>query len=147
MGVGLHEHYFSGATQTITVNAGDTLFAAGCGRLFEGTPAQMHASFALLAELPADTEVFCGHEYTENNLRFAAHLEPSNADVARARERAAGLRAKGQPTVGTTLEEESLTNPFLRVRSPELRATLGLAAAVDDVAAFAAIRGAKDAFR
>jgi hydroxyacylglutathione hydrolase len=139
--------YFVDAGSQRVVFTGDTLFCAGCGRLFEGTPAQMHASLALLVELPAGTRVLCGHEYTENNLRFAAHLEPSNVDVARARERAAALRAKGQPTVGTTLEEEALTNPFLRVRSPELRGTLGLGADVDDVGAFAAIRGAKDAFR
>jgi hydroxyacylglutathione hydrolase len=139
--------YFVDDGSARVVFTGDTLFCAGCGRLFEGTPAQMHASLARLVELPPDTRVLCGHEYTENNLRFAAHLEPSNADVVRARERAAGLRAKGEPTVGTTLGEEALTNPFLRVRSPELRATLGLAAGVDDVAAFGAIRGAKDAFR
>ena len=138
--------YFVDAGSRRVVFTGDTLFAAGCGRLFEGTPAQMHAAFALLAELPADTEVFCGHEYTENNLRFAAHLEPSNGDVTRARERAAKLRAAGQPTIGTTLDEERRTNPFLRVRSPELRATLELAADADDVTAFAAIRSAKDGF-
>ncbi len=129
------------------VFTGDTLFAAGCGRLFEGTPGQMHASLSRLLELPGTTRVFCGHEYTENNLRFAAHLEPSNADVASGRERAAALRARGEPTMGTTLDEERRTNPFLRVRSPELRATLGIPAGADDVTAFAAIRSAKDAWR
>src|SRR5262249_30004005 len=81
------------------VFTGDTLFLAGCGRLFEGTPAQMHASLAKLGALPDATRVYCGHEYTESNLRFAAHVEPSNADVARARDRAAATRAKGEPTV------------------------------------------------
>lgn len=138
--------YFVDSGSERVVFTGDTLFAAGCGRLFEGTPAQMHASLALLAALPSDTRVFCGHEYTESNLRFAAHLEPSNADIPRARERAAKLRSTGSPTIGTTLEDERRTNPFLRVRSPELRATLGLAKDTDDVAAFAAIRSAKDAF-
>jgi hydroxyacylglutathione hydrolase len=129
------------------VFTGDTLFAAGCGRLFEGTPAQMHASLASLVALPGDTRVYCGHEYTESNLRFAAHVEPSNADVRRAQERASGLRSQGRPTVGTTLDEERGTNPFLRVRSGEIRATLGIPADADDATALGAIRAAKDSFR
>jgi hydroxyacylglutathione hydrolase len=138
--------YFIEAGSERVVFTGDTLFCAGCGRLFEGTPAQMHASLALLLALPKDTRVYCGHEYTEGNLRFAAHLEPSNADVARAQDRAARLRGEGKPTVGTTLEDEQRYNPFLRVRSPELRATLGIPPDADDVTAFAAIRAAKDNF-
>ncbi len=88
-----------------------------------------------------------GHEYTESNLRFAAHLEPSNGDVDRARDRASELRAEGKPTVGTTLDGERRINPFLRVRGPEIRATLSIAPNADDVTTFAAIRRAKDAFR
>jgi hydroxyacylglutathione hydrolase len=107
----------------------------------------MHASLARLLELPADTRVHCGHEYTESNLRFAAHVEPSNQDVARARDRAARLRAAGEPTIGTTLDQERKTNPFLRVGSPEIRSTLGIAPDADDVTAFAAVRAAKDSFR
>jgi hydroxyacylglutathione hydrolase len=129
------------------VFTGDTLFCAGCGRLFEGTPAQMHASLGRLLGLPPDTRVYCGHEYTESNLRFAAHAEPSNPDVARAQERAAKLRSSGEPTIGTTLDEERRVNPFLRVQSPAIRATLGIAPDADDVSAFAAIRAAKDTFR
>jgi len=129
------------------VFTGDTLFCAGCGRLFEGTPAQMHASLSRLLELPGDTRVYCGHEYTESNLRFAAHVERSNADVQRALDRASKLRAGGKPTVGTTLDEERRVNPFLRVRSPAIRAALGIAPSADDVSAFAAIRAAKDGFR
>lgn len=139
--------YFVDAGGERVVFTGDTLFCAGCGRLFEGTPGQMHASLARLLELPNDTRVYCGHEYTEGNLRFAAHFEPSNEDVARARDRAARLRAEGKPTVGTTLDDERRCNPFLRVRSPELRATLRIAPDADDVTAFAAIRAAKDGFR
>jgi hydroxyacylglutathione hydrolase len=139
--------YFVDSGEQKAVFTGDTLFCAGCGRLFEGTPAQMHASLSRLSELPGDTHVYCGHEYTESNLRFAAHLEPSNADVGRARGRAAKLRAEGKPTVGTTLDDEQRVNPFLRVGAPEIRATLGIAAGADDVTAFAAIRAAKDAFR
>lgn len=129
------------------VFTGDTLFAAGCGRLFEGTPAQMHASLSSLVALPGDTRVFCGHEYTQSNLRFAAHVEPSNADVRRAQVRGAELRGRGDPTVGTTLDEEQCTNPFLRVRSEEIRATLGIARDADDAAALGSIRAAKDSFR
>jgi hydroxyacylglutathione hydrolase len=106
----------------------------------------MHASLSRLLELPGDTHVYCGHEYTESNLRFAAHLEPSNADIEQARGRAAELRAAGRPTVGTTLDEERRVNPFLRVRAPQIRKTLGIADGADDVTAFAAIRAAKDTF-
>jgi hydroxyacylglutathione hydrolase len=129
------------------VFTGDTLFASGCGRLFEGSPAQMHASLSSLLELPGDTRVWCGHEYTESNLRFAAHCEPGNADVKAARERAAALRAEGKPTVGTTLDEERRVNPFLRVGSAELRKSLGIPPGADDVTAFGATRAAKDGFK
>jgi hydroxyacylglutathione hydrolase len=132
---------------TRVVFTGDTLFCAGCGRIFEGTPAMMHASLQKVLALPGDTRVHCGHEYTVNNLRFAAHLEPSNADVKQAQERAAALRGEGKPTMGTTLDEERRVNPFLRVGSAEARATLGIPADADEVTAFAAIRAAKDSFR
>ena len=139
--------YFVDSDKERFVFTGDTLFCAGCGRLFEGTPGQMHASLSSLLKLPDDTLVYCGHEYTENNLRFAAHVEPSNRDVSRAQDRAKRLRAEGRPTVGTSLEDERRVNPFLRVGSSELRARLGIATEADDVAAFAAIRAAKDSFR
>ena len=129
------------------VFTGDTLFCAGCGRMFEGTPAQMHTSLSSLARLAGDTRVYCGHEYTENNLRFAANVEPSNADVTSARARAASQRSRGEPTIGTTIDEERRTNPFLRVGSREIRTTLGIAADADDATAFAAIRRAKDGFK
>jgi hydroxyacylglutathione hydrolase len=138
--------YFIDGAEPV-VFTGDTLFSAGCGRLFEGTPAQMFASLSRLAALPKHTRVFCGHEYTESNLRFAAHVEPSNGDVRDAQERAKALRARGEPTIGTTVEHELAVNPFLRVRSPEIRATLGIAPGASDVDAFAAIRKAKDEFR
>ncbi|HEY5146671.1 MAG TPA: hydroxyacylglutathione hydrolase [Polyangiaceae bacterium] len=129
------------------VFTGDTLFCAGCGRIFEGTPAQMHASLERLAALPGDTRVYCGHEYTANNLRFAAHVEPGNDAVARAQERVSALRARGEPSVGTTIDEERADNPFLRVASAEIRAKLAIPKQADEVAAFAAIRAAKDSFR
>jgi hydroxyacylglutathione hydrolase len=129
------------------VFTGDTLFCAGCGRLFEGTPALMHRSLSQLAELPDDTLVYPGHEYTESNLRFAAHIEPSNADVRRAQARAATLRSQGEPTVGTTIADERAYNPFLRTGSAEIRATLAIDPGASDGDALGAIRAAKDAFR
>lgn len=139
--------YFVDADGERAVFTGDTLFCAGCGRLFEGTPAMMHASLSSLVALPGDTRVYCGHEYTESNLRFAAHVEPRNPAVTRAQDRSRTLRGEGAPTVGTTLDEERGYNPFLRVRSPEIRATLGIDTGADDAQALGAIRAAKDAFR
>jgi hydroxyacylglutathione hydrolase len=138
--------YFVDAGGERCVFTGDTLFCAGCGRLFEGTAAQMKASLARLAALPADTRVHPGHEYTEANLRFAAFVEPSNLDVTAALERSRRQRLRGEPTVGTTLDFERRTNPFLRVASSEIRATLGIPPGTDDLGAFAAIRAAKDGF-
>jgi hydroxyacylglutathione hydrolase len=129
------------------VFTGDTLFCAGCGRIFEGTPAMMHASLERLAALPGETRVFCGHEYTASNLRFAAHVEPGNAALERAAARTAALRSRGEPSVGTTIDEERQCNPFLRPGSAAIRASLGIAKDADDVTAFAAIRSAKDSFR
>ncbi len=139
--------YFVDTKEDRFVFTGDTLFCAGCGRLFEGTASQMHSSLTRLGELPADTSVYCGHEYTETNLRFAAKMEPSNESIRSARERAGALRKRGDPAVGTTLAEERRVNPFLRVRSSEIRTTLGIPSDADDATAFAAIRAAKDAFR
>jgi hydroxyacylglutathione hydrolase len=125
---------------------GDTLFAMGCGRLFEGTPAQMWASLSKLAALPGDTRVFCGHEYTQANARYALTVEPDNAAlIARARE-VDGLRAAGKATIPSTIAAERATNPFLRAASPALQRTLGLGGA-DPVAVFAETRRRKDAFR
>jgi hydroxyacylglutathione hydrolase len=109
------------------VFCGDTLFAAGCGRLFEGTPEMMYAAMRKLGALPGETRVYCGHEYTESNLRFAAHVEPGNAAVQRALECARALRANAaadwhdatpeEMTVPTTIADEHATNPFMRARS------------------------------
>jgi hydroxyacylglutathione hydrolase len=139
--------YFIETPTERAVFTGDTLFSAGCGRLFEGTPAQMHDSLSRLAALPSDTHVYCGHEYTEANLAFAERLEPSNGAIHAARERATARRKRGEPSIGTIIAEEIQVNPFLRVRSSEIRSSLGVAATADDISAFAAIRRAKDAFR
>jgi hydroxyacylglutathione hydrolase len=129
------------------VFTGDTLFVAGCGRLFEGTPAMMHASLSKIAALDARARVYCGHEYTLSNLRFAMHVEPSNPALARAKERAEKLRAEGKPTVPSTVGDERATNPFMRVRSQEIRKTLGIDPAASDEDALGAIRKAKDGFK
>lgn len=129
------------------VFTGDTLFLAGCGRLFEGDPPMMYASLEKLGALDPRTRVFCGHEYTESNLRFAAHVEPSNAAVAKARELAAELRKEGRPTVPGTIANELATNPFLRVDSPEIRKTLGIREDASPQDALGAIRKAKDVFK
>ena len=139
--------YFVEGPKERAVFTGDTLFLAGCGRLFEGTPAQMHASLSSLATLPPDTRVSCGHEYTAANLRFAHHVEPSNTAVDDATAGVASEREAGRPSIPGTLAREIATNPFLRVRSPEIRRTLGISGEADDVTAFATIRKAKDEFR
>lgn len=129
------------------VFTGDTLFLAGCGRLFEGTPEMMHASLQKLAKLRGDTEVYCGHEYTASNLKFALHVEPSNA-AAKARAAAvADLRAKNAPTVPGTMADELATNPFLRTNSAEIRANLKIEEGADGGKALGVIRAAKDSFK
>ncbi len=111
--------------------SGDTLFSLGCGRLIEGTPAEMFASLRKLAALPGDTLVCCGHEYTESNARFAVTVEPGNAALAARYESVKRLRAAGRPTVPSKLSDELAENPFLRA---------------PDVATFAEIRARKDKF-
>ncbi len=124
---------------------GDTLFALGCGRLFEGTPQQMWTSLNKLMALPDDTTVYCAHEYTQANARFALSVEPQNAAlVARAKE-IDEKRARGEWTVPTTIGLEKATNPFLRAASPDLRLTVGMQGA-SDVDVFAETRKRKDNF-
>jgi hydroxyacylglutathione hydrolase len=125
---------------------GDTLFALGCGRLFEGSAEQMWASLAKLRSLPEATRVYCAHEYTQSNARFAVTVDPLN-EVLRERARQIdGLRRRGEPTVPSTLGEERSTNPFLRADDPALKASLALSDA-SDAAVFAEIRRRKDHFR
>lgn len=106
------------------VFTGDTLFAGGCGRLFEGDAGLMVSSLARLTALPEETRVFCGHEYTEKNLRFALTLEPQNGDLVAKYRRVKEASDRGEPTVPTTVGEELSTNPFLRSDSPELRRSI-----------------------
>lgn len=127
---------------------GDTLFRAGCGRLFEGVAAQMRASLERLRALPADTRVYSGHEYTVNNLAFAAAVEPDNQAIAEARADADGDRAAGRPTLPSSIADERAINPFLRWDQPAVIAAAEARAGPhqDADAVFATIRGWKDAF-
>ena len=100
---------------------GDTLFAAGCGRLFEGTPEQMYNSLERLAALPADTQVYCTHEYTQSNLKFAQAVEPHNADIAKRVEHVNQQRARGEMTLPSNLALEKRTNPFLRTAETSVK--------------------------
>lgn len=124
---------------------GDSLFALGCGRLFEGTAAQAWASLQRLAALPPETVVYCAHEYTEANLRFALSVEPSNSALQQRATQIKDLRAKRLPTVPTTIGLELETNPFLRPQSQALRGHLGISQSEADVDVFAKVRKMKDA--
>ena len=132
------------------VFCGDTLFAGGCGRVFEGTPAMMLASLGKLAALPDDTRVYCAHEYTLSNLRFALAVEPGNAALHQRFAQAQAMRADGLPTVPSTVGLERATNPFLRCDSAEIRSTLLQAGRInadaDTVQVFAALREWKNTF-
>lgn len=127
---------------------GDTLFAGGCGYLFDGPPATMHASLTRLAELPLGTRVCCAHEYTQDNLRFAWSVEPDNEDLRDRIVRAWAIRAMGGCTVPSTIGEERATNPFLRTGSPTLLKTVQAAwpdrALTSAAEIFAATRALKD---
>jgi hydroxyacylglutathione hydrolase len=129
---------------------GDTLFSAGCGRLFEGTADEMLGSLDRLAALPGETRIFCGHEYTEANLRFARAVEPANSAIMDYVKRAAGLRAQGRPTLPSTLELEKRVNPFLRCRHEDVKSAAERRAGrvlSNPVAVFAEVRSWKDTFR
>jgi len=136
--------------QLVSVFCGDTLFAGGCGRLFEGTPAQMHASLAKLAALPPETNVYCAHEYTLSNLRFALAVEPENQALVKRMEQATITRQQNQATVPSCIALELATNPFLRTNSTHIIRNLQhlerVGAHPDEVAVFAAIRLWKDKF-
>lgn len=125
---------------------GDTLFAMGCGRLFEGTPEQMWSSLQKILRWPDDTEIYCAHEYTLANGRFALTVEPGNEALAARVREVERLRHAGQPTVPTTLRLEKATNPFLRPASLDLKAAIGLEGG-DELSVFARTRFMKDSFR
>ncbi|XP_071686378.1 hydroxyacylglutathione hydrolase 2, mitochondrial-like [Rutidosis leptorrhynchoides] len=125
---------------------GDTLFSLSCGKLFEGTPEQMYTSLEKLLSLPEDTSIYCGHEYTLSNSKFALSIEPGNEELKSYAATVANLRKKHLPTVPTTLKKEKLCNPFLRTSSQEIRRSLNIPANASDAEALGVIRQAKDNF-
>lgn len=129
--------------QAAVAFVGDSLFALGCGRMFEGTPPQFWESLQRLKALPAATTLYCAHEYTASNARFALHADPDNAALLAYAEEVARLRAEGAPTVPFPLARELATNPFLRADDPAMQARWGGAGPVET---FAALRAAKDTF-
>jgi hydroxyacylglutathione hydrolase len=129
---------------------GDTLFSLGCGRLFEGTAAQLWQSLIILRDLPDDTLIYCGHEYTEANAKFALLVDKNNSALKARADEAAGLRHKGQPTLPARLGDEKLANPFLRADSPDFLQALAKngfpVQGTDPAAIFGSLRAAKDRF-
>jgi hydroxyacylglutathione hydrolase len=138
-----HIAYWFGEAKAVF--CGDTLFSLGCGRLFEGTPRQMWSSLMRLRALPGETRVYCGHEYTESNARFALAIDADNPALRRRAEEVRMLRAESRPTLPTTIAAERTTNPFLRADDPALQRAVGLEGQ-DAVVAFAEIRRRKDVF-
>lgn len=139
-----------GVPATPALFCGDTLFACGCGRLFEGTPEQMLASLDALAALPPATRVYCGHEYTVANIRFASAVEPNNRELQTRAVSAIAMRKRGEPTLPSTIGLELATNPFMRCDAPSVRAAasgVSRGAGFARVSTFAAIRSWKDSFR
>ncbi|TAK91881.1 MAG: hydroxyacylglutathione hydrolase [Burkholderiaceae bacterium] len=118
-----HIAFFAAAHNPPLLFCGDTLFGGGCGRVFEGTPERLYHSLQKLAQLPAATQVFCAHEYTQSNLRFAHAVEPDNPDLQTRINRVTALRSARQPTLPSTIGEEHATNPFLRTHLPALAAS------------------------
>ncbi|KAH9783489.1 putative hydroxyacylglutathione hydrolase 2 [Citrus sinensis] len=135
--------YFPGSAAVFT---GDTLFSLSCGKLFEGTPGQMFSSLQKIMSLPDDTNVYCGHEYTLSNSKFALSIEPNNEALQSYAAHIAQLRSKGVPTIPTTIKMEKSCNPFLRTSSPEIRQSLRIPDTADDSEALGVIRQAKDNF-
>jgi hydroxyacylglutathione hydrolase len=127
------------------VFAGDTLFSVGCGRVIEGTPEMMWASLCKLRDLPGDTRIYCGHEYTLANIKFAQTIEPGNRALAARAEEAARQVAEGRPTIPTTIEQERAANPFLRADVPAVAAAVGLSGR-PAAQVFAEIRARKNRF-
>lgn len=140
-------HTLGAVTYVMEGNAftGDTLFSAGCGRIFEGNPAMMWASLSKLMTLPGETQLWCGHEYTESNCRFALTLEPENQALRMFTQVVRKARAAGSPSMPSTMKLELMVNPFLRPDSPAIRKATGMEEA-DDVAVFAEVRRRKDSF-
>jgi hydroxyacylglutathione hydrolase len=144
-----HIAFFHDDPQRPVLFSGDTLFAAGCGRLFEGTPQQMHTSLSRLAALPGNTQIYCAHEYTLSNLRFAVAVEPDNPDVVDRFEEVTRLRANNRISLPSNIALELATNPFLRGAVPSVKQKADERTGTDNsspAAVFAALRAWKDTF-
>ncbi|NWL80360.1 hydroxyacylglutathione hydrolase [Pseudomonas taiwanensis] len=144
-----HIAYYHGDTERPLLFCGDTLFAAGCGRLFEGTPEQMHHSLSRLAALPAATQVFCTHEYTLSNLRFAKAVEPGNRATSNRFDEVTRLREQGGISLPSTIALELATNPFMRVTETSVKQMADERAGRDNptpAEVFATLRAWKDQF-
>lgn len=137
-----HIAYFVPKEEIVFV--GDSLFVLGCGRLFEGTAAQAKESVERLAALPPETKVFCAHEYSQHNSRYALTVDPGNEALKRRAQEIDAARAVGTPTVPTTIKAELETNPFLRARSPAIREALGMAGEATDLEVFTELRKRRD---
>ncbi len=139
---------FYGESPEPRLFCGDTLFAAGCGRIFEGTPEQMHTSLTKLAGLPDSTEIYCAHEYTLSNLKFALSLEPDNPQLQQRFAQCEELRSRLQPTLPSRMDLERATNPFLRSNDPAIKAAVQQsgASANSDLEVFTQVRRLKDHF-
>jgi hydroxyacylglutathione hydrolase len=140
--IGHIAYYLADANAAFTA---DSLMALGCGRLFEGSAEQMWSSLSKLARLPAETQVYSGHEYTASNAKFALTIDPNNPDLISRAEATEKANAAGEPTVPSLLSLELATNPFLRAENPDIRARLGMQEATN-TAVFAEIRARKDSF-
>ncbi|XP_072965924.1 hydroxyacylglutathione hydrolase 2, mitochondrial-like [Typha angustifolia] len=136
-------YHFPGCGAVFT---GDTLFSLSCGKLFEGNAEQMLASLRKIMSLPEETKIYCGHEYTLSNSKFALSIEPKNEELQEYAAHVGHLRSKKLPTIPTTVKMEKQCNPFLRTSSPEIRQTLRISAAASDAQALSVIRQAKDKF-
>lgn len=144
-----HIAYFCDDPDGPWLLSGDTLFAGGCGRVFEGTPEQMYSSLQRLAQLPDNTSIYCTHEYTQSNLRFAQAVEPQNADIRVRLEVVEEVRSRGAITLPTLMSLEKDTNPFLRCDHPDVMAAAARqrgAAVLPGAETFSAIRAWKDTF-
>jgi hydroxyacylglutathione hydrolase len=145
-----HIAYYSAATNNHKpwLFCGDVLFAGGCGRVFEGDAKMMWETLSRLARLPDETEIYCGHEYTVDNLHFAAHVERENTVVRQRLAEEIKKRANGIPTLPSLMSLERQTNPFLRAHDKKLRKSLGHGAdsSIDDISVFADLRAKKDAY-
>ena len=139
-----HIVYYCPSSQALF--CGDTLFSLGCGRLFEGSAAQLWQSLQRLKALPADTRVYCAHEYTAANGRFASSVEADNLALQHRLAEVSRLRQANRPTLPSTLAQELATNPFLRENSPQIRAHLGVSSETDAAEVFARLRALKDRF-